>query len=349
MSSAADRPLRRLYVAPPRCGVRSVATGRPDDRDRSPPDRPGDPRRRLPGQGHGRRRVRRRQRQAGGALLLHRLRHAAGRLLAAPRPAPATARVRAGARAARGSSSRARSAPAPTLGGTSPSTATASIDLAIDVPDVRRRLRATRSRTAPPALEEPHEIEDEHGIVVRAAIATYGETRHSLVDRVALHRRRTCPATSRARRSPRRRRPRIFQAIDHCVGNVELGKMDEWVEFYHRVMGFTNMKEFVGDDIATEYSALMSKVVADGTRKVEVPAERAGDRARRSRRSTSTWSSTAAPACSTSRWPPTTSSPRCDAMRAAGVEFLNDPGLLLRGRSAAGSATPGSRSRSCRS
>ena len=63
----------------------------------------------------------------------------------------------------------------------------------------------------------------------------------------------------------------MFQAIDHCVGNVELGHMDEWVEFYHRVMGFTNMAEFVGDDIATEYSALMSKVVADGTRKVKFP------------------------------------------------------------------------------
>ena len=47
--------------------------------------------------------------------------------------------------------------------------------------------------------------------------------------------------------------------------------MDQWVEFYHRVMGFTNMAEFVGDDIATDYSALMSKVVADGTRKVKFP------------------------------------------------------------------------------
>jgi 4-hydroxyphenylpyruvate dioxygenase len=55
------------------------------------------------------------------------------------------------------------------------------------------------------------------------------------------------------------------------VGNVELGRMNEWVDFYHRVMGFTNMKEFVGDDIATEYSALMSKVVADGSRKVKFP------------------------------------------------------------------------------
>ena len=55
------------------------------------------------------------------------------------------------------------------------------------------------------------------------------------------------------------------------MGNVELGQMDQWVEFYHQVMGFTNMKEFVGDDIATEYSALMSKVVANGSRKVKFP------------------------------------------------------------------------------
>ena len=55
------------------------------------------------------------------------------------------------------------------------------------------------------------------------------------------------------------------------MGNVELGRMDEWVDFYNRVMGFTNMAEFVGDDIATEYSALMSKVVASGNHRVKFP------------------------------------------------------------------------------
>ncbi len=81
----------------------------------------------------------------------------------------------------------------------------------------------------------------------------------------------TCPATPPPTpmvEPPARRR---FQAVDHCVGNVELGRMNEWVAFYNQVMGFTNMKEFVGDDIATEYSALMSKVVADGSRKVKFP------------------------------------------------------------------------------
>jgi 4-hydroxyphenylpyruvate dioxygenase len=64
---------------------------------------------------------------------------------------------------------------------------------------------------------------------------------------------------------------RLFQAVDHCVGNVEFGQMDRWVDFYHRVMGFVNMAEFVGDDIATEYSALMSKVVTNGNHRVKFP------------------------------------------------------------------------------
>jgi len=119
-------------------------------------------------------------------------------------------------------------------------------------------------------LEEPHIVEDEQGKVVLAAIATYGDTRHTLVERSGysgVYLPGFEPADPVAEPGARP----FFSEVDHCVGNVELGKMDEWVEFYHRVMGFTNMKEFVGDDIATEYSALMSKVVADGTRKVKFP------------------------------------------------------------------------------
>jgi 4-hydroxyphenylpyruvate dioxygenase len=119
-------------------------------------------------------------------------------------------------------------------------------------------------------LEAPHLLEDESGKVVVAAIATYGDTRHTLVER---------PGYSGAYLPGYVPAPPVvapgergfFTEIDHCVGNVELGKMDDWVDFYQRVMGFTNMKEFVGDDIATEYSALMSKVVADGSRKVKFP------------------------------------------------------------------------------
>ena len=71
---------------------------------------------------------------------------------------------------------------------------------------------------------------------------------------------------------------RLFQALDHIVGNVELGQMDEWVDFYNRVMGFTNMAEFIGDDIATDYSALMSQGRRQRQPPGEVPAQRAGDR-----------------------------------------------------------------------
>ncbi len=77
--------------------------------------------------------------------------------------------------------------------------------------------------------------------------------------------------------------------------------MDEWVEFYNQVMGFANMAEFIGDDIATDYSALMSKVVANGNHRVKFPLNEPADRARSGRRSTSTSSSTAGPAPSTSR------------------------------------------------
>src|SRR4029077_5249371 len=119
-------------------------------------------------------------------------------------------------------------------------------------------------------LEAPHLLEDDYGKVVVAAIATFGDTRHTLVERSGYsgpYLPGFVPASPVVPPGERE----FFTEIDHCVGNVELGKMDEWVDFYHRVMGFTNMKEFVGDDIATEYSALMSKVVADGSRKVKFP------------------------------------------------------------------------------
>ncbi|MFD2348859.1 VOC family protein [Nonomuraea ferruginea] len=151
------------------------------------------------------------------------------------------------------------------------------IDLALDVPDVEAAYRHAVSHGAR-GLAEPHVLEDEHGKVVVAAIATYGQTRHTLVDR-SNYTGPYLPGYAPARplvAPPATKSGRLFQAVDHCVGNVELGKMDEWVAFYREVMGFTNMAEFVGDDIATEYSALMSKVVADGSRKVKFPLNELG-------------------------------------------------------------------------
>ncbi|MEN8650146.1 4-hydroxyphenylpyruvate dioxygenase [Streptomyces sp. 21So2-11] len=143
------------------------------------------------------------------------------------------------------------------------------VDLAIEVPDARAAYAYATEHGAT-GLTEPHEVKDEHGIVVLAAIATYGQTRHTLVERTGYD-GPYLPGYVAAEPIVAPPAKRTFQAIDHCVGNVELGKMNEWCAFYNEVMGFTNMKEFVGDDIATEYSALMSKVVADGTKKVKFP------------------------------------------------------------------------------
>ncbi|HSZ49904.1 MAG TPA: 4-hydroxyphenylpyruvate dioxygenase [Streptosporangiaceae bacterium] len=143
------------------------------------------------------------------------------------------------------------------------------IDLAIGVPSASAAYEYAIGHGAT-GLREPEVVEDASGKVVLAAIKTYGDTRHTLVER-ADYAGPYLPGFVLA--SPLTARPAgpFFTEIDHCVGNVELGKMNEWVDFYHHVMGFTNMKEFVGDDIATEYSALMSKVVADGSRKVKFP------------------------------------------------------------------------------
>ncbi|MFG1798419.1 4-hydroxyphenylpyruvate dioxygenase [Nocardia sp. NPDC049149] len=144
-------------------------------------------------------------------------------------------------------------------------------DLAIQVPDVDKAINYARTRGAT-VLRPPEELHDGHGTVRVATLATYGDTQHTLVDR-SRYDGSFLPgfveATPLFPAKPAHHPDRYFQSIDHCVGNVE--RMDEWVDFYRRVMGFTNMAEFIGDDIATEYSALMSKVVASGNRRVKFP------------------------------------------------------------------------------
>ncbi len=146
------------------------------------------------------------------------------------------------------------------------------VDIALEVPDVDKCVAQAKSAGAR-VVREAQDLSDEHGTVRIASIATYGETVHSLVDRS----RYTGPYLPGyvARTSTFQKREgapkRLFQALDHIVGNVELGKMEEWVTFYNKVMGFVNMAEFIGDDIATDYSALMSKVVANGNHRVKFP------------------------------------------------------------------------------
>ena len=146
------------------------------------------------------------------------------------------------------------------------------VDISLEVPDVDQCIRHARAQGAR-VVSEPHDESDEHGTVRLATIATYGNTVHTLVDR-SRYQGVYLPGYV-ARTSTYVKRPgaprRLFQALDHVVGNVRLGEMDEWVGFYNRVMGFTNMAEFIGDDIATDYSALMSKVVANGNHRVKFP------------------------------------------------------------------------------
>ncbi len=145
-------------------------------------------------------------------------------------------------------------------------------DIALEVPDVDKCIEHAKAEGAT-ILEDAHDITDEHGTVRIGAIATYGETRHTLVDR-SRYDGPYLPGYV-ARVSTRQKREgapkRLFQALDHVVGNVGLGDMNQWVDYYNRIMGFTNMAEFIGDDIATDYSALMSKVVASGNHRVKFP------------------------------------------------------------------------------
>ena len=150
------------------------------------------------------------------------------------------------------------------------------VDISLEVPDVDQCVAQARKAGAT-VVRDVEDLTDEHGTVRVAAIATYGETRHTLVQRVVDGETYSGPYLPGyvARESTWVKREgapkRLFQALDHIVGNVELGKMDEWVAFYNRVMGFVNMAEFIGDDIATDYSALMSKVVANGNHRVKFP------------------------------------------------------------------------------
>jgi 4-hydroxyphenylpyruvate dioxygenase len=204
------------------------------------------------------------------------------------------------------------------------------VDIALEVPDVDAGYAHALAQGAR-GLAEPHDVSDEHGTIRTAAIATYGETRHTLIDRSKYtgpflpgFAART-PIVDRSAAIESGAQPkRFFQAVDHVVGNVELGKMDDWVEFYRRVMGFTNMAEFVGDDIATEYSALMSKVVANGSRKVKFPLNEPAVGKKKSQidEYLQFYGGAGAQHIALATGDILAS---VDAMRAAGVEFLDTP------------------------
>lgn len=141
-------------------------------------------------------------------------------------------------------------------------------DLALWVDDARYAYDEAVKRGAK-AIRAPEVLKDEDGEVVIAAIGTYGETIHSLVER-RNYRGMFLPGFRPA--TPHYAPPEAgLLYVDHCVGNVELGKMDVWVHYYASVMGFRNLLTFDDEDINTEYSSLMSKVMANGNDRIKFP------------------------------------------------------------------------------
>jgi 4-hydroxyphenylpyruvate dioxygenase len=143
-------------------------------------------------------------------------------------------------------------------------------DIALQVADVAAAYHAAIARGAKSAIE-PTVAEDQFGRIKRAAIYTYGETLHSFIERedyvgpfLPGYRSVETPAWNKGHDAG-------LTAIDHVVGNVELGKMNEWVGFYERVMGFSQIIHFTDEAISTEYSALMSKVMEGGQGKIKFP------------------------------------------------------------------------------
>lgn len=156
-------------------------------------------------------------------------------------------------------------------------------DIALEVDDVRWSYeealrRGARGVIAPTALEDPH------GVYEYATIRSYGDTTHSFINRDRYH-GIFVPGYEPIdpdRYSPSTRNPVGLAAIDHVVGNVEEGKMDEWVQFYETVLGFSQLVHFDDKDISTEYSALMSKVVQNGSGRIKFPINEPAHGKRRS-------------------------------------------------------------------
>ncbi len=157
------------------------------------------------------------------------------------------------------------------------------MDIALDVADVKAAYEESVRRGAV-GVAAPSAQEDEHGIIETATIRTYGDTTHTFINR---DRYSGVFAPGFKPIDPERYDPRTFahvglKAIDHIVGNVELGKMNEWVKFYEDVLGFNQLVSFDDKDISTEYSALMSKVVQNGTGRIKFPLNEPATGKRRS-------------------------------------------------------------------
>ncbi|TAF31426.1 MAG: 4-hydroxyphenylpyruvate dioxygenase [Cytophagales bacterium] len=140
--------------------------------------------------------------------------------------------------------------------------------IALWVDDAKKSFEETVKRGAKPAFE-PYTISDADGSVTLSGIHTYGDTLHVFVERNAY--KGAFMPNFKPMKSGMKTTPVGLKYVDHCVGNVELGEMNKWVKFYEEVMGFKLLITFDDEDISTEYSALMSKVVSNGNGYIKFP------------------------------------------------------------------------------
>ncbi|MBX9583711.1 MAG: 4-hydroxyphenylpyruvate dioxygenase [Gemmataceae bacterium] len=156
-------------------------------------------------------------------------------------------------------------------------------DIALQVDDVREAYNAAVLRGGV-GVVGPTRLEDEHGVYESATIRAYGDTTHTFVNRDN-YKGVFAPGFNEI--DPARYSPGTYQhagllGIDHIVGNVEEGKMNDWVDFYRKVLGFEQLMSFDDKDISTEYSALMSKVVQSGRGRIKFPINEPARARRRS-------------------------------------------------------------------
>jgi 4-hydroxyphenylpyruvate dioxygenase len=153
--------------------------------------------------------------------------------------------------------------------------------IALGVPDAEAAYHHAIEHGAR-GVHTPHVVEDEHGRVRLSSVATYGDTLHLFVERDG-YRGAFLPGFEARGQAPARDPDELLLVgIDHVVGNVELGHMEEWVAYYERVFGMTEMVHFSDEDISTEYSALMSKVVTDGSGRIKFPINEPAEGKRKS-------------------------------------------------------------------
>jgi 4-hydroxyphenylpyruvate dioxygenase len=155
--------------------------------------------------------------------------------------------------------------------------------IGLEVPDAASAYRESTTRGATGAIP-PTKMEDEHGVLSFSAIRAYGDTLIKFMDR-SNYRGPFAPgfrAVNGAGNGQGKHKGYGLAAIDHIVGNVELGAMNRWVRFFAETMGFSQLVHFDDQDISTEYSALMSKVMQDGTGKVKFPINEPAEGRRKS-------------------------------------------------------------------